>query len=353
MLRLRAELFEDLDTLEGVRTGLQNAVRLEHATIPPYLYAQFSLKPGANTKIAGLISSVVGEEMAHMALAANLLNAIGGAPAIDRPELLPKYPGPLPGGVDADLTVRLQPFSIEAVRDTFMVIEHPVHPLDFRAAHDAAPPEQTIGMFYTRISETLATLERKRRTTIFTGDPARQMASGFAAVEVVPVTDLASAQAAIETIIEQGEGTSQSPLDAEGDLAHYWRFAEIVNGRELTPNPHAGPDTPPDQRYAFDGPPIPFDPGGVLPLVDSPTAASYAEGTMQRHLCDTFNATYTTLLRALHIAFNGKPESLPAAIGLMFNLKEQFLEMALLPADPASPDGPAAAPSFEYLPMNR
>src|SRR2546429_359307 len=40
------------DTKEGLRVHLQNAVELEHATIPPYLTAMYSLLPGANEKIA-------------------------------------------------------------------------------------------------------------------------------------------------------------------------------------------------------------------------------------------------------------------------------------------------------------
>jgi hypothetical protein len=79
---------------------------------------------------------------------------------------------------------------------------------------------------------------------------------------------------------------------------------------------------------------------------------TYAEGSTARRLCDTFNDTYTALLKALHDAFNGNPGSLPAAIGLMWSLEQQFIEMAQFPADPSHPDGARAAPSFEYQPMN-
>jgi rubrerythrin len=352
MIRLRSELFDDLDSLDGVRTGLQNAVRLEHATIPTYLYSLFSLKPGTNAEIAGLIESIVAEEMAHMALAANVLNAIGGSPAVDDPELIPKFPGPLPGGVDADLTVHLEPFSKAQVENTFMVIEHPEHPLDFPTEKVEEKPEETIGMFYTKISESIGALGE----SIFTGDPSRQVTKGFSAVEVIPVTDVASAQKAIEIIIEQGEGTSQSPLDpdgAPGDLAHFYRFAEIANGHRLVPNPNAGPDTPPNRRYSYTGPEIPFDESGVYPLPTDPKAADYPEGSLARNLCDTFNYTYTSLLKSLHTVFNGQPATLPTAIGLMWSLQEQFLEMARQPVDPENPQGPVIAPSFEYLPVYR
>jgi rubrerythrin len=358
MIELKAELFQDLTSLEGVRTGLQNAVRLEHATIPTYLYALYSLKQGANHEIVSLVGGIVAEEMAHLALAANVLNAIGGTPLIDDPSLLPAYPGPLPGGVDGGLQVRLRPFSIDVVQDMFMVIEHPEHPLEFpRAA--AEVQQKTIGTFYAQISKSIGELGEG----IFTGDPAKQVSQGFAAVEVTSVTDVASAQHAIEIIVEQGEGTNTSPVDPEGrpgDLAHYYRFQEIAEGRQLVPNPHAGPDTPPDERWSFTGPPIPFDAGGVLPLVSDPKVnvsdptgpPTYAVGTTARRLCDTFNYTYTSLLRGLHATFNSRPETLPAAIGLMWSLEQQFIEMAQFPADPSLPDGPRAAPSFEYQPTN-
>ena len=356
MIELKAELFQDLDSVDGLRTGLQNAVRLEHATIPTYLYALYSLKKGTNEEIATLVSGIVDEEMAHLALAANVLNAIGGTPAIDSRSLLPGYPGPLPGGVDSGLNVRLRPFSIDVVRDTFMVIEHPEHPLEFpRAA--AEVPQTTIGAFYAKISQAIGELGEG----IFTGHPTKQVSQGFAAVEVTPVTDVASAQHAIEIIVEQGEGTRTSPVDPDGrpgNLAHYYRFQEIAEGRRLVPNPDAGPDTPPDQRWSFTGPEIPFDPAAILPLVSDPKIndpskpPTYAEGTTARRLCDTFNYTYTSLLKALHDSFTGKPGNLPAAIGLMWSLEPQFIEMAQLPADPSHQDGSRAAPSFEYQPIN-
>jgi rubrerythrin len=356
-VQLKAELFDDLDTPGGVQRALQHAIQLEHATIPPYLYALYSLEPGTNEEIGALIGGVVAEEMAHLALAANVLNAIGGAPVIDRPGFIPTYPGPLPGGVDKGLTVHLAPFSKTVVEKTFMVIEHPEHEIKYpkERALQAEPPQMTIGMFYTRISEAIGKLGEG----IFTGNPAKQVVGGFSAVEVIPVTGVASAQEAIEIIIEQGEGTATEPLDPDGkpgDLAHYYRFAEIVNGRQLVRNPNAGPDTPPDERWSYTGPEIPCDETGVLNLVTDPTVSgpkpTYAEGTTARHLCDTFNYTYTSLLKSLHDTFNGKPDALPAAIGLMWSLEQQFMEMTKTPVDPSDPKSKLAAPSFEYQPVN-
>lgn len=74
MLLMKPDLVERLDTPEGLQEALQSAVMLEHSTIPPYLYALFSVDPKKNPSVSAIISSVVYEEMLHMALACNILN---------------------------------------------------------------------------------------------------------------------------------------------------------------------------------------------------------------------------------------------------------------------------------------
>ena len=94
MIRLRPEiagLLQDRD-IGAVRASLQVAIELEHATIPPYLYALYSIAPGTNQAAASIIRSVVLEEMLHLTLAANILNAVGGEPMLDDPSLFPHIP---------------------------------------------------------------------------------------------------------------------------------------------------------------------------------------------------------------------------------------------------------------------
>ena len=104
--------------LDQLRAALQTAIELEHSTIPPYLCALYSLRGGSNVEAAELIESVVMEEMLHMVLAANVLNAIGGTPSIGHPGFVPRYPCTLPHS-DGRLVVHLRRFSPEAV-DTFL-----------------------------------------------------------------------------------------------------------------------------------------------------------------------------------------------------------------------------------------
>ena len=52
MIQLKAELFENLNgTLAGLQLALQDAIELEHSTIPPYLYALYSLRQNRNVEI--------------------------------------------------------------------------------------------------------------------------------------------------------------------------------------------------------------------------------------------------------------------------------------------------------------
>ncbi len=76
----------------------KSSPELEHATIPPYMCALYSLDPDRNTEAGHVVGAVLIEEMPHLALAANLLNAVGDSPRTDTPELLPAYLHPLPHG---------------------------------------------------------------------------------------------------------------------------------------------------------------------------------------------------------------------------------------------------------------
>lgn len=343
MIHLHATLFDDLDSPAGLHAALQAALQLEHATIPAYLYAMYSLDPDRNAAIAAVLKSVVVEEMLHLTLAANVLNALGGTPRLDDPRFIPTYPGPLPGAVGGGLVVRLDRFSLNLVQEVFMEIEEPEDPLNFPVGL-AAPPEapRTIGAFYRAIQDRI----RAGGDRLFVTPPRHQITRGMTGL--VEVTDAASAIQALELIVEQGEGTATSPLDPEGDVAHYYRFAEVFHGRRLRPNPDARPDTPPSQRYLYDGEPLVLDPAGVYPAPANPKAAQYPVGSAARHACDTFNYTYTSLLKTLHAALNGEPAQLGSAMGLMFSLRQLGLDMM----SGTNLHGASIGPSFEYQPVN-
>ena len=86
--RPRMSVRAGITTLADLREHLQWAIELEHATIPPYLSALYSIDPARNPEVAEVVRSVFVEEMLHLLLAANLLNAVGGRPVSTPPRCL-------------------------------------------------------------------------------------------------------------------------------------------------------------------------------------------------------------------------------------------------------------------------
>jgi hypothetical protein len=221
-----------------------------------------------------------------------------------------------------------------------MVIEEPEDPLHFPTARLAAIADLTIGQFYALIREQMP-------HAAFSADTSKQITHAMMS-DLFEVTDADSAIAAIDLIVEQGEGTKTSPLDgdAEGDLAHYYRFAEIFNEHKLVKHPD--PDLPPDEQYSYTGDPILIDPAGVRDVVDDPQRSSFAADPHALALFDNFNYTYTSLLKSLHTTFNGTPGELDSAIGLMESCKQQALALTALEL----PGGGRAGPGFLWQPTN-
>ncbi|MGA7733604.1 MAG: ferritin-like protein, partial [Chloroflexia bacterium] len=363
-----------LNNLTDLRRLLQLAIEVEHATIPPYLCALFSIKPQSNIEVARLIRSVVIEEMLHMALACNILNAVGGSPQIAKPGFIPQYPGNLPGGLGPGLTISLRRCTKEHIRDVFMAIEEPARlvaseitppTIDMRgididgtgniigATHDIIEQLEhaytrveyepfTVGWFYHHIARAIVELERTG-TDVFVGDPMLQLTQSSwpgAPGRLYKVTDKASALFAIHDIIKQGEGAPlPDSLSNRDELSHYFRFGEIVAGRQMMRN-SAG-------EWVYEGPPIPFDPDGVFPMEDNPDSSAldpYSPAVVGAAL---FEQTYSGLLRALHRVVNGHPDRFGDSIGLMYSLRLLAQNLMTIPTYPGSPT--TTGPSFRFL----
>jgi hypothetical protein len=148
----RAPLAGTITSLESLRRHLQWAIELEHSTIPPYLCALYSIEPGRNTEATEVVSGVLIEEMLHMTLSANVLNAVGGRPRLDTPQMLTVYPRPMPHS-NHSFEIALFRFGPEAI-ETFLKIERP--------SPRSGPPEgdnyETIGQFYEAIKQGLRSL---------------------------------------------------------------------------------------------------------------------------------------------------------------------------------------------------
>ncbi len=113
----------EITTLSELQEYLYLAMQLEHATLPAYLTALYSIKPGTNSDAVHIIRVVAVEEMLHLTIAANLLNAIGGTPDLTRAGFVPSYPTYLPDG-EKDFQVHVARFSRDTI-ETFKQIERP------------------------------------------------------------------------------------------------------------------------------------------------------------------------------------------------------------------------------------
>ncbi|MFJ3671124.1 ferritin-like protein [Streptomyces sp. NPDC090106] len=333
-----------ITTLEDLRTHLQWAIEIEHSTLPPYLTALYSLDAERNPDAVQLIGGVFVEEMIHLALVANLLNAVGGRPRLDAPHMLAQHPRTMPHA-DPSIELSLLPFGEEALA-MFLRLEQPAHPGDLAESDHY----ETIGQFYDAVEKGLRALcAELGEEQVFTGDPARQVSGGpFAhtAGHLAPVTDLSSALAALEEIVEQGEGAARADVwDGDKDLfhpetqavSHYYRFQELAVGRRYQPGdtPESGPT----------GDPVTVDPAGVRPLRPDQRLADHPEGSPIRTAQEAFNQTYCKMLQMLEQAFNGNPAMLGMSVGTMYAAKGQAQSLMALLDD----DGLAAAPTFEYV----
>jgi hypothetical protein len=363
---LRVEHREELVWL------LAQACELEHGLMCEYLFAQFTLKRtereglsvGQLAKVAAweaVIVEVTKQEMLHLALATNLLTAIGAAPHLHRPNfpILSRW---YPPGVQ----VALVRFGERALRH-FIYLERPEGmDLDdaegFAAVGQAQPltdgeelmavPEdyQTVGHLYRGIEQGLERLvERRGEGPVFIGPPKAQATTEvFEWPELTAVTDLASARAAIELIVEQGEGS-------RGDWrnAHFGKFVALLEDYLET-------------RAADPG----FEPARLVepayvrrpPDVDAEVATIGDPLTAQ--VADLFNALYETTLQTLSRYFvhsgetDGQVTTLARTAKHLMNWVMRPLGSLLttLPVGPERPGvlaGPAfeiAQPSFYVLP---
>jgi CDGSH-type Zn-finger protein len=335
-----------ITTVESLRKHLQWAIELEHSTLPPYLCALYSIEEGHNQEAAAVVHSVFMEEMLHLTLAANILNAVGGSPQIDTPSILPVFPTYLPHS-DRSFEVPLQKFSKQAI-ETFLKIERP-------AEHVGLPEDnkfETIGQFYEAIEVALGHLSEKLgESELFCGDPARQVTDALyygGSGTILGVCDLSTALAALGEIVEQGEGLQHEEVwDGDRDMfhperdevAHYFRFQEIYLGRRFAPGntPQSGPT----------GELLEVDWDAVYNMRPNPRTADYPVGSVMRERLESFNHAYCDVLHLLEQTFNGSPGLLGVATGEMYGLKAEAIELMRLP----SGDGETTVgPSFEYVP---
>ena len=343
---------------------LCEAAELEHGIMCQYLFAAFSLKQREDEGLTGeelevvkrwrrTIAHVATEEMLHLALVQNVLSAVGAAPHLTRPNL-PAPAHHYPAGVNLTLV----PFGEPALRH-FMFLERPegmaldgAEGID-APLHEAAPllaegdivPQlqdfATVGHLYRSIEHGLARLAEKfGERNLFVGPPRAQATSkDFQWPQLIAVTDLASAQQALDTILEQGEGARGHWEDA-----HFGEFVRILaEYREmLAANPAFDPVRP-----VLFATVRPGEHDVPVPRIADPATA---------RCTDLFNVGYEILLQILERYFAHTEETdeqlatlADAAVTLMFGVLRPLGDLiTTLPVGPEHP-GRTAGPSFELF----
>jgi hypothetical protein len=287
---------------------LTEAAEIEHNVLCCYLFAQFSMKQETSEGLTdaqlqkvrewrGVLSQIVVQEMLHLACACNLLTSVGGAPQLRRPNL-PTNPRAYPEGFQ----LRLLPFNLEAV-DQFVFLERPEY-LEAGAApsyRDTAIPAGslseaftrertygTLGELYRGIEDGLKYLSQKLgESGLFIGRPEGQTASPYITLPgLSPVRDLASALAALNIIIEQGEGASP-----EAEDSHWRRFSRMRD--EYTEFLAADPNFEPGRRVL----PSPY--ALLPPDLPSTTEVNLIDDPLSVDMCGLFDGCYELMIQVL------------------------------------------------------
>lgn len=338
---------EGITTPQSLQDHLYHAIQVEISTIPLYLYPAYSIKTqGYSQWSPGMsafrsIRSVVIEEMLHLCLARNLMVAVGGGPTVrfyDK-NMVPTYPSDMLHRTPR-LPLTLARCSRELVRDTFMPLELP--------AKEHAPPQggeyNTLGQFYAAIRRGFEYLDKELGADLWAQNrPELQYLSGYwnqdGGGSPMVVCDLKTACQAIDTIVEQGEGSHagdfEVPLDPAqpklgmSELSHYAKFRRIAEGIDQI--------------------------GETWPVPVDPTAEMF-EGPVAE-LARLFDAAYCYLLCIIDALYEAsRKESVPGQRSHRYGLERTFIAAMggvlfpvadLLVRTPVA-DDLHAAPTFGY-----
>jgi len=309
------------EVIEQLKRHLQTAVMLEFSTLPPYLCAYWSIH-GASAHavhVKKFILSIVQEEMLHMAMACNILNAIGGNPVLNEPSAHPSFPCALPGHSKTNnaFIVELNKCCPASVA-TFLRIELPEELFGKKDHHDGWC---TIAEFYDEIAALL--------NSEALDDPdfshGRQIGNNYNPAKGIlyEVRSRADALKALEEIIDQGEGHSGKMYDKDHQLTHYWKFQSVY-------------DLMQNEIWDYKS--------EVYDMAANPDETFFSDNA--KKLKEEFNIAWSQLLDELHSAFNSETPSLDKAIDLMFRLKKPAIALMQIPLIGKTGN---AGPTFNYI----
>jgi hypothetical protein len=233
--------------------------------------------------------------------------------------------------VHEGLTVALSGLTDTAL-DVFIAIEAP--------SADAVPGapggigDKTIGAFYAAVRAAFHDLRPALCTDRQVTGPLAWMV----------MENLAAVDAAIMLIVDQGEGSTTGPdMPGSHDLAHYWRFRELREGRRIG-------SLNPDGQPRFDGAPVPMP--AVWPMATVPAGGWRAEDVPAgraavREGLAACDRAYTELLNRLQIVWElGDQGALVHGIETMFGMSETA---RALMQEEIAPGRGTYGPCFRYI----
>jgi rubrerythrin len=302
-------LENQVKTREDLLYLLSQASELEHSLACQYLFTAFSLKDSIEEGVSPAqlskmnrwrktINEIAVQEMLHLAIASNLLTAIGGAPYLRRANFpqAKTY-------TSLKLSFKLAPFN-ETTLNRYICFELPnnfeneeqkeswipfcqnIREAE-RLALEALPvpllPRKleynTIGELYGLIRQGFQTLGPK----LFIG-PSEAQATGLFK-EMIQVTDVASALKGIDRVIIQGEGSPNQREDSH--------FAEFIKIRtqylaELATDSSFNPTRP-----VIENPLLSLQQDNTTP------GANLITDSLSRDVIEIFVALYEVMLQIL------------------------------------------------------
>ncbi|MCH7737438.1 MAG: ferritin-like protein [Chloroflexi bacterium] len=345
---------------------LTEAAELEHGIMCCYLFSAFSIKKDVSEGVTEeqlaimkrwrrTIVQIATEEMTHMALVCNLLTAVGGNPHTRRPNL-PSSPRAYP----PTFKLQLVPFGRDSL-EGFIFLERPEEeqvaavggsgpgatPKSLVFFSDIFSSERqysTVGHLYRGIEDGFKYLTQKYgEQGLFIGPPGAQIAkSYFGLPGLNPVTDLASAVAAIQGIVEQGEGAR-----GDNEDSHHGRFLAI--GKEYDQLLQDDPDFEP-------GRPVVVNPYSIPPKDVADQSAIHMLGDQTSiNISNVFDGCYELLMQILSrlLMHTEETESqLNVLSSISIDLMTDVIgplgdALTALPAGDAHP-GMTAGPSFRF-----
>lgn len=348
--------------------ALRTAAELEHGLCCQYLFTAFTMrKTDVDFKSvpdrialqlaqrwAGALFLIARQEMEHLGLVCNLLNAVGADPHFKRPNFpqpAKRYPLQIP--------FWLAPFDVPALR-RFVWAEKPkdlvpsfpshgycsTHPAPSTAnrLEELDVPETKYVSVQELYEEIRAAFQTLNPSDIFIGNPDGQVDGSqfFYRVTIEPVANRAQAAAAINLIIAQGEGVGLTPLAP--NASHFQMLVQIL--REFEDAKRASPS---------------FDP--TLSVVENPVLKQNpgaGPGTIVSHVpsrlgMKLFNEAYHLLVTMLRSWFKSYslsqncPQQAAEFYAAFFPLMTMVIRPLgeILTRMPAGVDGKNAGPSFE------